>query len=237
MRSKRSLLLIGLALLLFASAAYIGLLRFGYLARLRPQFTIEQRVAQYGPAARARLQPRFEATGVTYPPASLTLLALKRERRMELWAPDAKRQLRLVHTYAISGMSGGPGPKLKEGDRHVPEGIYAIESLNPNSLYHLSLRIGYPNAYDRAQARADGRANLGGDIMIHGGSASIGCLAMGDEAAEDLFLMAQDTGLANIRVILAPCDFRRGESVDLSELPRWTAQLHEEIRGAIMTLR
>src|SRR5204863_8498878 len=63
----------------------------------------------------------------------------------------------------------------------ISEGIYPIESLNPNSRFHLSLRIGYPNAFDRAQAAKEKRTNLGGDIMIHGNSVSIGCLAMGED--------------------------------------------------------
>ncbi len=73
--------------------------------------------------------------------------------------------------------------------------------MNPNSAYHLALRLNYPNAYDRELARHERRTNLGGDIMIHGSNLSVGCLAMGDMAAEDLFGMAADTGINNIEVI------------------------------------
>ena len=78
------------------------------------------------------------------------------------------------------------GPKLREGDRQVPEGVYTIANMNPNSISHLSLALSYPNDFDRARAAEDGRADntLGGSIMIHGGSGSIGCMAVGDEAAE-----------------------------------------------------
>ena len=55
----------------------------------------------------------------------------------------------------VLGASGGLGPKLREGDRQVPEGVYSIVYLNPNSVAHLSLALGYPNAFDRAHA--DGR--------------------------------------------------------------------------------
>jgi murein L,D-transpeptidase YafK len=64
--------------------------------------------------------------------------------------------------------SGGLGPKLGAGDRQGPERIYAIESLNPNSLFHLSMRLNYPNEFDQMRAKQDGRSDLGGDIMIHG---------------------------------------------------------------------
>ena len=59
------------------------------------------------------------------------------------------------------------GHKRFEGDERTPEGDYRISGRNPNSRYHLSLRISYPNAADRAYAKARGRSP-GGDIFIHG---------------------------------------------------------------------
>jgi murein L,D-transpeptidase YafK len=126
---------------------------------------------------------------------------------------------------------------LREGDRQVPEGIYPIELLNPNSRFHLSLRIGYPNPFDRAKAKDEGRQRLGGDIMIHGNSVSIGCLAMGDPAAEDLFVLAADTGIKHITVILSPVDFRTGAALpDTEKLPAWTKPLYQEIKARLAEL-
>ena len=59
------------------------------------------------------------------------------------------------------------GHKQFEGDERTPEGRYTISGRNPKSAYHLSLRISYPNAADRAFAKARGRSP-GGDIFIHG---------------------------------------------------------------------
>ena len=59
------------------------------------------------------------------------------------------------------------GHKRFEGDERTPEGRYTINGRNPASAYHLSLRISYPNAADRAYAKARGRSP-GGDIFIHG---------------------------------------------------------------------
>lgn len=59
------------------------------------------------------------------------------------------------------------GHKRFEGDERTPEGRYTINGRNPKSAYHLSLRISYPNAADRAYAKARGRSS-GGDIFIHG---------------------------------------------------------------------
>lgn len=207
-----------------------------------PRRTVAERLEQYGPAARARLTPRFAAVGVPYPPARLALVGLKAEKRLELWAAPAGRDapLRHVHDYPILAASGGPGPKLREGDRQVPEGLYAIESLNPNSRFHLSLRVSYPNAFDRTMAARDGRTRLGGDIMIHGSSVSIGCLAMGDPAAEELFTLAADTGLGNTRVILAPCDLRTLAPPAAASaphgLPPWYPQLCASVRQALRAL-
>ena len=83
--------------------------------------------------------------------------------------------MRMCNSIPVLGMSGKLGPKLGEGDRQVPEGIHRVESLNPNSLYHLALRVGYPNEEDRKHAAQEGRTNLGSDIMIHGKNSSIGC--------------------------------------------------------------
>jgi hypothetical protein len=129
------------------------------------------------------------------------------------------------------------GPKLRSGDRQVPEGLYRISALNPDSLFHVSLRVDYPNAHDRRRAAAEARTDLGGDIMIHGGRISIGCLAMGDPVVEELFVLAADTGLANLRLILSPLDLRRRELARLVRHTRpWTPELYAEIRAALAEL-
>lgn len=138
------------------------------------------------------------------------LVAFKEERRLEVWAfEQQQKRLALLKTYPILAASGTAGPKTREGDRQVPEGEYKIESLNPNSLYHLALRLNYPNEDDLEAAKSEGRTNLGGDIMIHGSNTSVGCLAMGDPAIEELFVLAADTGLDKVSVLVAPWDFSR----------------------------
>lgn len=202
---------------------------------MKRRHTVADRVAQYGFAVRERLEPAFARSGIPYPPDSLVIVVLKQEKRLELYAGNGGAFKR-IKSYPILAASGGLGPKLKEGDSQVPEGIYRIESLNPNSLYHLALRVNYPNESDREQARAEGRTRLGGDIMIHGNRVSIGCVAIGDEAAEELFVLAAKTGLANIRAILSPVDFRRAPAPSTRGLPSWTPALHARIRGELILL-
>jgi murein L,D-transpeptidase YafK len=206
--------------------------------KFKTQKTIAERVQQYGSAARARLSPDFQKKELAYPPRQLVFAAFKQEKVLEIYAAEAGKKFRFVRSYPILRLSGELGPKLREGDRQVPEGIYAIESLNPNSRFHLSLRVGYPNRFDREQGRSEGRNNLGGDIMIHGSSVSVGCLAMGDEAAEDLFVLAADTGLTNIQAILSPVDFRAGKTVpDAGQAPPWRGSLYAAIKTSLSELK
>lgn len=205
--------------------------------RMTGKKTLEERVTQYGQVARARLEPHFRNAGVRYPPSELIMVGLKHEKRLELYASDDVAQLRFIRSYPIKAASGRLGPKLKYGDAQVPEGIYRITFLNPNSSYHLSLRTDYPNQFDRKMAQMENRENLGSDIMIHGRSASIGCLAMGDEAAEDLFILVADTGIAHVKLILSPCDFRSsGPHPDLPSSPAWISVLYENIRSEMQSL-
>lgn len=199
--------------------------------------TVEERIAQYGAAARARLQPAFAAARVAYPPQRVVLVGLKVERRLDVYAAGREEQIRYVRLYPIQAASGVIGPKLRAGDGQVPEGLYRISALNPDSRFHLSLRLDYPNLRDRRRAESEGRTHLGGDIMIHGDDVSIGCLAMGDRAAEELFVLAAETGIGNVRVVLSPIDFRRGALSQLRGPVRpWVPELYDEIRAALAEL-
>ena len=201
--------------------------------------TIADRLDEFGAKSDAILRPAFLKAGINYPPKEILLLALKQERRLDLFAASPGKAPRHIKSYTILAASGVPGPKLREGDRQVPEGFYHIDSLNPNSAYHLSLRVSYPNADDFRHANQDGRDRscLGGDIMIHGGGVSIGCVAIGDPAIEEIFVLAARAGAENIRVIISPCDFRTGARVSIpTTAPEWTEQLHAQLRDELQKL-
>ena len=160
----------------------------------------------------------------------LRILVFKSERSVEVHAPgwEAPR------IYPMTAFSGTLGTKLREGDGQIPEGIYGIEYLNPNSSYYLSLKVTYPNASDRARAKADGRTNLGGDIMIHGKAVTIGCVPVGDDAVEDIFYFASAVGIKNISVVIAPYDMRKGRKPELERSPlKWYPALCNEIHAAL----
>jgi hypothetical protein len=241
LRVKFGYFLIGLMLLItvFVISLKEVIPRYSYslFQYIQGKKTVAERVEQQGEIVRQRLLPDFERVGVSYPPERITLVGLKQEKLLEVWVGNESEQLKLLKTNPILGAGGGLGPKLKQGDGQVPEGFYRIESLNPNSRFHLALRVNYPNSFDKDMAKQDGRKNLGGDIMIHGGTASIGCLAMGDRAAEDLFVLAANSGISDINVILSPVDFRVRElPEELPDLPDWTKELHLFVKGELLRL-
>lgn len=200
--------------------------------------TVDQAIGIYGKAARQRMAPHFKRARIEYPPDSLCLLALKQEMRLDVYSPEPESgSLKLVVSYPILAASGDPGPKLKQGDSQVPEGIYKISSFNPNSLYHLSLRVNYPNVFDRSQAALEKRSNLGGDIMIHGSNCSIGCIAIGDEKIEELFTLVRDVRKENTSLLIAPCDLRLKEpDIDYKHQPSWLPELYENLRREMAAL-
>lgn len=199
----------------------------------RGNYTVERRLEQYGKVARDRWRPYFEKSIVPYPPAKVVFLGLKAERVLDVYASNIEGSFQLIRSFPVCAASGTNGPKLKDGDLQVPEGIYRVSFLNANSAYHLSLRVNYPNEFDLQKGKLDGRADLGGDIMIHGKCVSVGCLAMRDEAAEDLFVLSADVGIINTKVVLAPFDFRTRaiSQSDLQGLPAWTPDLYKLIQA------
>lgn len=198
------------------------------------KYTINDRLEAFGSSVRTRLLPDFQEAKVPLPPQAISLLAFKDTKRLELYAQDNQGLWKQVKVYPIQAASGNLGPKLREGDRQVPEGVYAIELLNPNSLYHVSLRLNYPNAYDRQMGALEGREQLGSDIMIHGKNVSIGCLAMGDVAAEELFALAAWVGIEHMKVVIAPTDFRLNRQLTMEKgLPVWTRALYANLRAEL----
>ena len=92
------------------------------------------------------------------------------------------------------------GDKQFEGDGKTPEGRYFIDRRNPNSSFHLSLGISYPNAEDIAAARAAGRSP-GGDIFIHGKARpfqkrgtdwTLGCISVSNREMERIYAMVRN---------------------------------------------
>lgn len=139
------------------------------------------------------------------PPAVDYLLVDKSDRT--LWAYAAGQ---IVRTY--TGLQFGDamyGHKQFEGDERTPEGRYIIDTRNPDSSFHLSLRVSYPNAADRAYAASRGM-DPGGDIFLHGqpnamatgrmeGDWTDGCIAFSNQEIADLYALVADGTVIDIR--------------------------------------
>lgn len=136
-------------------------------------------------------RPRF----LVYTGPEVTEVVLwKAERRLELWHHD-----QMLREYDV-GLGQRPlGHKQFEGDSRTPEGLYEIDRQNPNSAYHLSIGISYPNAEDIARAQEMG-VSPGGDIFIHGrgprhpfarGDWSAGCITVTDDEIEEIYSMVR----------------------------------------------
>ncbi len=148
-------------------------------------------------ATLASCAPKFQS----YNGPTITLVEVhKADRMMYLISGD-----RIIETYKIR-LGGNPiGPKQFEGDQKTPEGSYRITHRNPNSAYHLSLGVSYPNDADSAFALANG-LTPGGDIFIHGannngrsrGDWTVGCIAVTDKQIQQIYAMVNPGTLINI---------------------------------------
>ena len=204
--------------------------------KLPVQGAVEEVLQAYSAYATQKLNPYFAKAKVSYPPRAVILIALKQEMKLELWARNSD-EFRFIRSYHIQAASGVAGPKLRQGDRQVPEGIYRIVELNPNSQYHLSMKLNYPNEFDRLHARQEGRTAPGSEILIHGKAASSGCLAMGDKTIEELFVLTTQVGAENVKVVIAPHDPRTYPlKADSEKDPEWIPELYSIISREIKAL-
>ncbi len=150
-----------------------------WVAMAESQNTVDEIIADY--LISVSLQERMEKLSVKKGDW-VFIRIFKEESLLEVWIRSGGIYEHLKN-YFICAYSGGLGPKLKEGDRQSPEGFYKVKKhqLNPNSKFHLSFNLGYPNAYDRAHKRT------GSFLMVHGNCVSIGCYAMTDAKIEEIY--------------------------------------------------
>lgn len=177
------------------------------------------------------LKARAKQLGVKWSGMRVFIRAFKQERELEVWISNGDTtRFKLLATYPIAGMSGGSGPKRKQGDRQVPEGFYVVDRFNPNSRFHLSLGIDYPNRSDRI--RGD-KVDPGGDIFIHGSNVSIGCLAMTNQKIEEIYAiakLARDRGQSQIQVHIFPTRLESSPYAELVKQLPMHAKFWQELK-------
>ncbi len=135
---------------------------------------------------RQAVERMFARKGVDFS-QPVMMRAIKDENVIELWAKDKRRSTyKLVKKYDVCTYSGALGPKTRSGDLQTPEGFYEVRAHNmkPQSQFHMSFNLGFPNAHDRA------RGWSGSNLMVHGDCTSEGCFAMRDDPMEEIYTVA-----------------------------------------------
>ena len=182
------------------------------------------------------LKKQFSAMGLSWPLKQIYLRSFKYDSQLEVWVRNQKNEpFKLFRTYKVCALSGALGPKRIEGDYQVPEGFYYINEFKPNSTYHMSLGLNYPNASDMLLSDS---AKPGNDIYIHGSCVTVGCIPIRNEQIEELYLLASyahDQGQDFIPVHIFPIrynvekskEFLGKTTKDDQEYQRFSGRLKE----------
>lgn len=203
-----------------------------------PQFlygwTLEERIKQIGPSVKIKKPELIKE--LKKKNSQLTLVAYKRERILEVW--QSKPKSKKLKVYPLTGFSGTLGPKNKQGDKQIPEGIYKTTFLNPNSKYHLSIRLNYPNTLDQKRAKAFGIKDPGSDIYIHGKNKTVGCIPIGNSNIEELFYLIHLVGLKNTQVIISPSrlPFPTLKGLGINDQDHYGKKKYQKIQMALIKL-
>ena len=173
------------------------------------------------------LKRQFAAKQLEWPSKFVYIRSFKYDSELEVWAKNrVEDAYKLVKTYKICALAGTMGPKRIEGDYQVPEGFYHITEFKPNSQYHLSLGLNYPNASDRILADS---LQPGGEIYIHGSCVTQGCIPITNSQIEELYMItsyARGQGQDFIPVHIFPVRFNKPRSMAyLDKLMRDDAEL------------
>lgn len=135
----------------------------------------------------------------------MIIVAYKKEEELQVWLKNGtQKNYQLFKTYPFCSFSGVLGPKRREGDLQIPEGLYYIRNYNPYSSFYLSLGINYPNASDRVLSD---KSKPGSHIYIHGDCATIGCIPITDDKIKEVYLLAveaKNIGREKVPVYIFP---------------------------------
>jgi len=161
------------------------------------------------------LRKQFASKGLQWPAKFIYIRSFKYDGQLEVWVKNERKEpFKLFKTYRVCAMAGTLGPKRMAGDYQVPEGFYYINEFNPNSNYHLSLGLNYPNESDKILSDS---LRPGGDIYIHGSCVTVGCIPLTDEYIEEVYILAayaKAAGQDYIPVHIYPVRYNVKRSMD-----------------------
>lgn len=161
------------------------------------------------------LMKQFRNKDLVWPARFIYIRSFKYDSQLEVWVKnEPSEKYKLFKTYKVCALAGSLGPKRMQGDYQVPEGFYYINEFNPNSAFHLSLGLNYPNSSDRILSDS---IQPGGDIYIHGSCVTTGCIPITDGQIEELYILAahaRSEGQDFIPVHIFPIQFNNPRSVN-----------------------
>lgn len=151
------------------------------------------------------IQQRLKDLKLNANELALYIRIFKKDSLLELWGKDnSNEKYKLIQNYKICELSGKIGPKRRQGDMQIPEGFYHINVFNPESNFHLSMGINYPNKSDLILSS---QTKPGGNIYIHGACVTIGCITFQTEMIKELYVYgveARNNGQNTIPVTIFP---------------------------------
>ena len=176
--------------------AILGLL-FLNAGQLQAQPAYSAKVAALQQKVEDSLKKEFSQKKLQWPPNYMYLRSFKYDRELEVWVKNKKEDAyQLYRTFRVCQQSGKIGPKRMEGDYQVPEGFYYIDEFKPNSAFHLSLGVNYPNASDKILSDPK---NPGSRIFVHGDCVSTGCIPITNAPMEFLYVMAANVKAGGVQ--------------------------------------
>jgi murein L,D-transpeptidase YafK len=182
------------------------------------------------------LRKQFAAKKLEWPAHYVYIRSFKYDSELEVWVKNnLADDYKLFKIYKVCALAGTLGPKRIQGDYQVPEGMYYINEFKPNSQFHLSLGLNYPNASDRLLGDS---SQPGGEIYIHGSCVTTGCIPITNPQIEELYTItshARGAGQEFIPVHIFPVRFNVPKSAaflekmykDDPELKKFEARLKQ----------
>jgi murein L,D-transpeptidase YafK len=164
------------------------------------------RVAKARKIWSAKIDSVLRASGIQTKDFRMLIMVSKLEQELKIYAGSKQpgERMRLIRSIPVCAISGKPGPKNRQNDEQIPEGFYHINRFNPQSWFHLSVQVSYPN---EADVRRNPEGNYGNHIMIHGSCVTIGCIPVTNPGIEELYvfcLKATENGQKKIPVYIFP---------------------------------
>ncbi len=199
---------------------------------------LDKRVKSLIPRVEKRLKKAFVQKNLSYPPYHVTVLYIKDQKKVYVYAGDSASDTRFVQQYEVLASIGSGLPKRTANDNQFPEGIYPLKDASvARDPKYISLRIDYPNEFDQAIAEREKIKILPTDIVIHGTSTTTRGLAIGNSAIEELFVLAANGVTKEYRFVFVPTDLREQRREKLVDSPPWLEELDRILLLEMMRLQ